>query len=108
MVDQSFTAAGLCGAIPIQIVVAGDSEQDRRLVLAGRDVGLQALQQVVDGVVLLPLAGEREIAGEQDQVPGAALGMQLGKLVEEDLLRLGPEPFLSALTGMEIGNVQPI
>jgi len=88
-------------------MVAGHREQQRRVVLPLRYGLDQSLQQRVDLRVLVRLAGEGEIPGEQDQIPRAALAVQLRQPLEEELLCLRPEPLLSALPRVEIGDVQP-
>jgi hypothetical protein len=81
---------------------------DGRLFLQLADLCAQCLQQLIHLMVLFRLAGEGKIAGEQDQIPGAAFGLQLRQLFEKQLLCLGPEPLLSALPRVKVRDVQPV
>jgi hypothetical protein len=98
----------LGGIGPEQVMVARHRDQHRG---AGAETG-QLLPERPQHLVLQPLelgrlAGLDQVAGEEHRIPGAAVRVQQGQVIEEGLAQRRPQPALPLEAEVKVGQVQP-
>ncbi|MCY1013274.1 hypothetical protein OV079_48645 [Nannocystis pusilla] len=89
-----------------EVMVAGDGHQ-RRGRAEGAEVIPQLLQGLVEARELGGAAPLGQVAAEQDQVPGAAAGVQLLEVGQQDLAYARPQPSLGVEALVEVREVKP-